>query len=446
MTDLTSQFMTSTPVDPDEAAFERKLSIARATDAAGEESPFAALLGPIGQRAFTGYVKTAVQTMGMTNRMVAGLAEAALQVYNTVGSAVDVVAEAVVGEQPSQTTMTDLVTGQQKPPAPVSPAPTSVSPAPVSPAPAATPLAGPTWNDAPLKDALTRLRDESRAEAGRQLAGEDSLAGNLTEGAVQFMVPFSMALKTMGGLQAGATAANIAKGAAAEAVTMFGAFDPHAGRFADLVRAVSPDGLAANRYIDYLTNRENEGELEGRFKNVVDSLSGSAAVAGALKVGGTTLRAAHLAATTPSPTKLQAQRGSMSLKTLPESGTATWQGMSREEFLGSPKITTNRNATDLKPRALNTVVTEQPNPFKENLTIRMNEDGAAVYDGDKVIASYNFGDTLVVDNKYRKQGIGEELVYQWRKANPTAPPAKERTKASQAIQEKVWQRLLNEQN
>ena len=123
----------------------------------------------------------------------------------------------------------------------------------------------------------------------------------------------------------------------------------------------------------------------------------------------------------------------------------TWQGMSRDEFLGSPKITTNRNAVDLKPRALTTVVTEQPKPFKGNLTIRMNEDGAAVYDGDKVIASYNFGDTLVVDKKYRKQGIGEELVYQWRKANPTAPPATERTKASQAIQEKVWQRLLNEQ-
>ena len=128
MTDLTSQFMTSAPVDPDEAAFERKLSIARATDAAGEESPFAAMLGPIGQRAFTGYVQTAVQTMGMTNRIAAGLTEAALQVYNTVGSAIDVVAEAVVGEQPSQTTMADLVTGQKKPP-------TSVSPAPVSPAP-----------------------------------------------------------------------------------------------------------------------------------------------------------------------------------------------------------------------------------------------------------------------------------------------------------------------
>jgi hypothetical protein len=313
MTDLTSQFMTSAPVDPEEVAFERKRSIARATDAAGEESPFAAMLGPIGQRVFTGYVKTAVQTMGMTNRMVAGLAEAALQVYNTVGSAIDVVAEAVVGEQPSQTTMADLVTGQKKPPAPATPTPVSAVPASTT---APAPLAGPTWNDAPIKDALTRLRDEARAEAGRQGVGEDSLAGNLTEGTVQFMVPFSMALKAMGGLQAGATAANIAKGAAAEAVTMFGAFDPHAGRFADLVRAVSPDGLASNRYIDYLTNRENEGEFEGRFKNVVDSLSGSAAVAGALKVGGTTLRAAHLAATTPAPTKLQAQRGSIDLRKL----------------------------------------------------------------------------------------------------------------------------------
>jgi hypothetical protein len=284
MTDLTSQFMTSAPVDPDEAAFERKLSIARATDAAGEESPFAAMLGPIGQRAFTGYVQTAVQTMGITNRMAAGLTEAALQVYNTVETGVQTVAEAVVGEQPSQTTMTDLVTGQKKPKGPAV-------------------LTGPTWNDAPIKDALTRLRDESRAEAGRQLVGEDSIAGNLTEGTVQFMVPFSMALKTMGGLKAGATAANIAKGAAAEAVTMFGAFDPHAGRFADLVRAVSPDGLAANRYIDWLTSRENEGELEGRFKNVVDNAAGSAAIAGTLAAGGAALRTIHKSVNAPAAPK-----------------------------------------------------------------------------------------------------------------------------------------------
>ena len=300
MTDLTSQFMTSAPVDPEEVAFERKRSIARATDAASEESPFSAMLGPIGQRVFTGYVKTAVQTMGMTNRIAAGLTEAALQVYNTVGSAIDVVAEAVVGEQPSQTTMADLVTGQKKPPAPATPTPVSAVPAPTT---APAPLAGPTWNDAPIKDALTRLRDEARAEAGRQGVGEDSLAGNLTEGTVQFMVPFSMALKTMGGFKAGATAANIGKGLAAESVTMFGAFDPHAGRFADLVRAVSPDGLAANRYIDWLTSRENEGEFEGRFKNVVDNAAGSAAIAGTLAAGGAALRTIHKSVNAPAAPK-----------------------------------------------------------------------------------------------------------------------------------------------
>ena len=280
MSDFTSQFLTTPQQDPDMADYERRMAQAGAEDAAAEDSPLSVMLGPIGQKAFAGYVKASVKTQGITNRMAAGLTEAALQVYNTVESGVQAVAEAVVGEQPSQTTMTDLVTRQQKPKGPAL-------------------LATPTWNDAPIKEALTRLRDESRAEAERQLAGEDSLVGNLTEGTVQFMVPFSLALKAQGGMVAGAKVANIAKGAVAEGVTMFGAFDPHAGRFADLLRAVSPDGLAANRYIDWLTSREDEGELEGRFKNVVDSLSGSAAIAGTLAVGGKTLRTIHKSATTP---------------------------------------------------------------------------------------------------------------------------------------------------
>lgn len=282
MTDFSNEFLATPQFDPDEADFERRLAQARAEDAAAEDSPLATMLGPIGQRAFAGYVKTAVQTQGITNRMAAGLTEAALQVYNTVESGVQAVAEAVVGEQPSQTTMADLVTGQKKPKAPA-------------------PLATPAWNDAPIKEALTRLRDESRAAASRQLAGEDSIAGGLAEGTVQFMVPFSLALKAQGGMVAGAKVANIAKGAVAEGVTMFGAFDPHAGRFADLLRAVSPDGLAANRYIDWLTSREDEGELEGRFKNVVDSLSGSAAIAGTLSAGGKALRTIHKSATAPAP-------------------------------------------------------------------------------------------------------------------------------------------------
>ncbi len=119
-----------------------------------------------------------------------------------------------------------------------------------------------------------------------------------------------------------------------------------------------------------------------------------------------------------------------------------FEGMTREEFLGSPRITTNRNAADLKPKALTTVQDQPAQPFLGGrYQVRMSEDGAAVYDGDRVIASYNFGDTLVVDPARRREGIAQELVYQWRTRYPVPAVARERTRASQAIQEQVWERI-----
>lgn len=123
-----------------------------------------------------------------------------------------------------------------------------------------------------------------------------------------------------------------------------------------------------------------------------------------------------------------------------------FRGVTREQFLGSPRITPNANAADLRPRALDTVSAADAVPFAagEGLTARYSEDGAAVYDGDRVIASYNFGDTLVVDKAFRRAGIGAELVYQWRIRNPGARPAASRTRASQALQERVWDRIQSE--
>lgn len=118
--------------------------------------------------------------------------------------------------------------------------------------------------------------------------------------------------------------------------------------------------------------------------------------------------------------------------------------LTREEFLGNPKITKDSNARDLKPKALSTVKDKPAEPFLGKYQARYSEDGAAVYDGTKVIASYNFGDTLTVSKPYRNEGIGHELVYQWRKRYPAPAVAKERTKASQAIQEKVWNRIQSE--
>jgi hypothetical protein len=119
--------------------------------------------------------------------------------------------------------------------------------------------------------------------------------------------------------------------------------------------------------------------------------------------------------------------------------------LSKQEFLGKPRITKNANAADLKPIELTTLKDVEPQPFMGGkYQIKMNEDGAVVLDKGKPIASYNFGDTLVVDKPYRKSGLAQELVYEWRTSFPAPAVAKERTKASQAIQEKVWERIQNE--
>lgn len=136
----------------------------------------------------------------------------------------------------------------------------------------------------------------------------DTLGDDITQGIAQFTVPFMGYMKLLGGVRAGSAVAQIGKMATAEAVTAGSAFDPHDGRLADLVklgqesetrfgdvlRTVAPDGSLINSYIDYMTSRNGttpderrngvtESENEGRFKNMVDSLTGSAVIAGVLK-------------------------------------------------------------------------------------------------------------------------------------------------------------------
>jgi hypothetical protein len=121
-------------------------------------------------------------------------------------------------------------------------------------------------------------------------------------------------------------------------------------------------------------------------------------------------------------------------------------GITREQFLGSPRITSDANGATLKPKALKALGEVEAVPFQvgRGLTAKYSEAGAAVFKGDKVIASYNFGDTLVVARGHRRQGIASELVYQWRMRFPEAKPASHRTKKSQALQEKVWERIERE--
>lgn len=163
----------------------------------------------------------------------------------------------------------------------------------------------------------------------------------LTRGVAQFMVPFLGFSKVFGVARAATTTGKVAAAAGAEAATMATAFDPHEGRLADLIElgrqsegkladtlnALAPDGSAFNAYLEYMTSREDESDAEGRFKNVVDGLAGSAAVAGFLKVGAKTLKGARMALEAP---------GNIAVK-LPEIGAPEHlQGHALELYHGTP--------------------------------------------------------------------------------------------------------------
>lgn len=156
----------------------------------------------------------------------------------------------------------------------------------------------------------------------------DNLGDDIAQGVAQFTLPFAGTLKLLGGIRAGMGAgATLARAGAAEGVTAGSAFDPHDGRLADLIklgadsesrfgdlmRKVAPDGSLVNSYIDYMTSRDgytpderrngvSEGEWEGRFKNAVDSLVGSAAIAGIVKSAGIAFKGLkqQIASATPS--------------------------------------------------------------------------------------------------------------------------------------------------
>jgi ribosomal protein S18 acetylase RimI-like enzyme len=160
----------------------------------------------------------------------------------------------------------------------------------------------------------------------------DDLSDSITQGIAQFSVPFTAWTKAMGGLQGLKTMQKVLKLGVAEGTTAATAWAPHDGRLADLVdmgrqsetkfgealNAVTPDGSLMNAYIDYMTERDGESAMEGRFKNAVDSLAGSAVVAGFIKTAGLTFRAARnlpdaLKQNPVRPGSLKSQKGNLNL-------------------------------------------------------------------------------------------------------------------------------------
>jgi GNAT superfamily N-acetyltransferase len=115
-----------------------------------------------------------------------------------------------------------------------------------------------------------------------------------------------------------------------------------------------------------------------------------------------------------------------------------WE-MTREEFVGNPRLYSGKtNVKETPKRVYAATSSATPEPFLGGkFQIRRGGSQVAVYDGEKVIATYTGGDNLVVDPKYRRQGIATELLtYYKRNVDPTQTAAS-RSKEVHGIYNKV---------
>lgn len=162
--------------------------------------------------------------------------------------------------------------------------------------------------------------------AGRNLRGElgknSDTADQITQSAAQFFLPFAGYLKGMGGMQKADKVTKVARGVVAEAATVSTAFEPHEARFADLLRLADPQNALVNRYIDYMAVDDDEGEMEGRFKNVLDNLALSAGIGTLIGSSAFAIKASKYAAMNAGagPVGLAAQGGWMGFHGSPVSG------------------------------------------------------------------------------------------------------------------------------
>lgn len=127
----------------------------------------------------------------------------------------------------------------------------------------------PIWDHA--KSAILDFRDAVAVK-------DPTLTDGLLQGAAQLAIPFAGYSRALAGVHG--VASVVAAGAATDA-TALAPHDPRMadmlalgrhteGKLGDALRAMAPDGSAFNSYINYLTDRTNETDAQGRWKNVLD--------------------------------------------------------------------------------------------------------------------------------------------------------------------------------
>ncbi len=153
----------------------------------------------------------------------------------------------------------------------------------------------PIWEHA--RNAILDFRDAVGVK-------DPSIADHLLQSVAQLAIPFAGYSSALGGLYDVALVTELARSAAAGAMTDSTALSPHAMRFADLIalgrhtegklgevlRTLDPTGSAQDAYIHYLTDRKNETEAEGRFKNVLDGFGVNMIATPLLAAAGTVLK------------------------------------------------------------------------------------------------------------------------------------------------------------
>lgn len=128
------------------------------------------------------------------------------------------------------------------------------------------------------------LKILSADEAGRakvilpEVGEPETVAGGLVRGVSQFLTGFVAGSRVLGvGGKAVTTGGKVAQSSGAAAISDFAAFDAHEARLSDLVESY-PD--LANPITEYLASDMEDGELEGRLKNVSEGVLSDVALAG----------------------------------------------------------------------------------------------------------------------------------------------------------------------
>ena len=101
----------------------------------------------------------------------------------------------------------------------------------------------------------------------------ETLAGNMTEGVSRFLTGFAGPAKFLKGAGlAGTSTKALSRGLIAGAVADLTVFDPNEGRLSDmLVEFDSP--VLNNAVTKYLATDKEDGEFEGRLKNVLEGMA-----------------------------------------------------------------------------------------------------------------------------------------------------------------------------